>query len=51
MDGLAEGRAEGVEIEKYETVKRLAVAGIDTSTISIATGLSSAVIENIIKKK
>lgn len=49
MDGLAEGRAEGVEKEKKETAKRLASAGVDIATISIATGLPVDEIQNFLR--
>lgn len=36
----AEGRAEGIKEEKQETAKRLLSAGVDVSTIVLATGLT-----------
>lgn len=41
QDGLAEGRAEGIEKEKIETVKRLKAIGADINMITVATGLSA----------
>ena len=41
QDGLAEGRAEGIENEKIETVKRLKAIGADINMITVATGLSA----------
>lgn len=41
QDGLAEGRAEGIEKEKIETVKRLKTIGADINMITVATGLSA----------
>ncbi len=38
--GHAEGRAEGIKEEKLETAKRLLSAGVDVSTIVLATGLT-----------
>lgn len=52
VDGFAEGRAEGQEEgknkEKLETVARLAQAGVDLNTISIATGLSLEEIQSML---
>lgn len=39
-EGHAEGRAEGIKEEKLETAKRLLSAGVDVSTIVLATGLT-----------
>lgn len=39
-EGHAEGRAEGIKEEKQETAKRLLSAGVDVSTIVLATGLT-----------
>lgn len=39
-EGRAEGQEEGKNKEKLDTVARLAQAGVDLNTISIATGLS-----------
>lgn len=39
-EGRAEGHAEGIKEEKLETAKRLLSAGVDVSTIVLATGLT-----------
>ena len=50
MEGRAEGRAEGVQNEKIETVRRLASVGVDMKTIAVATGLSVDEIETLLKR-
>ncbi len=49
QDGLAEGRAEGIQKEKAETVKRLAAIGADIRTIAIATGLTETEVKALLK--
>ena len=49
QDGLAEGRAEGIQKEKAETVKRLAAIGADIKTITTATGLTEIEIKALLK--
>ena len=45
--GRAEGRAEGRTKEKIETAKRMKDLGLDTTTISLSTGLSEQEIMEI----
>lgn len=47
-EGRAEGQEEGKNKEKLETVARLAQAGVDLNTISIATGLSLEEIQSML---
>ena len=47
-EGRAEGQEEGKNKEKLDTVARLAQAGVDLNTISIATGLSLEEIQSML---
>ena len=47
QDGLAQGMAQGVQIEKIDTARRLLAIGASADVIMTATGLSAEEIANI----